>query len=381
MASLEDKIEILKNLLKEFEALPKVKQRRTYLDICDYSGRRFEEICSRILAFYFEPKNEHGFNTLFAEALLDAIKHEYIFIDNDIKVDTEVYADGKFLDIVLCNNDWVICIENKIDAGLYNELGEYKKYIEKNYAQPTKIFIVLYLKEIKSEGKEKIKQHQFKQLSYMELFSSIKSKVGFYYSGDNNKHLVFLNDFMQTLENLQIKGENIMSKELDEFFQKNTQDLDELFKVYQDFKKAKQNEYKKKLDDLIIKLNKKIDNGIDNGIWKQYNSGDFVYSRISMSKKDNNDIGVEAWYEEKDNDLFAYFRIAFIIWGKGKKNDLWAHYEKPLRNKYPNTEFESRGRDNHMFLHLKEKLNGQEEKEIIEKLNECRDFIMGLAPI
>lgn len=51
-------------LLVEFEKLPKQPQVKTYLGTCKYPGSRFEEVCSRLLAFFFDDKEQHGFGNL-----------------------------------------------------------------------------------------------------------------------------------------------------------------------------------------------------------------------------------------------------------------------------------------------------------------------------
>jgi hypothetical protein len=56
-------------LLIDFDTLPKTAKQPTYLELCKYPGRRFEEICSRLLCFYLAPNKEHQFKDLFLRSL------------------------------------------------------------------------------------------------------------------------------------------------------------------------------------------------------------------------------------------------------------------------------------------------------------------------
>ena len=47
-------------ILDKFKGLPKNYPEPTFLEITHYPKRRFEEICSRILSFYFNPAKEHN---------------------------------------------------------------------------------------------------------------------------------------------------------------------------------------------------------------------------------------------------------------------------------------------------------------------------------
>jgi len=159
-------------LLNEYKSLSKTKYEPTYLDICKYSGRRFEEICSRILQFYFLPNNEHGLKTLLIESLFESIGYDYEYIDDNIDVKIEVNAEGKRLDILIINNDWVIGIENKIWANVYNPLEQYSSMIEQINNNNFKIILTLH-KIINKEELAKIKKYGFYILLYTDYINNI----------------------------------------------------------------------------------------------------------------------------------------------------------------------------------------------------------------
>ena len=91
--------------------LPKTIKEPTYLEICKYPRRRFEEICSRLLCFYIAPKNEHGFNDLFLSSLLELLATEKISFKDEQKIrhklfDIELEAGQTIATFVYSIADW-----------------------------------------------------------------------------------------------------------------------------------------------------------------------------------------------------------------------------------------------------------------------------------
>ena len=136
------------NLLEEYKKIPQKKEETTFFEISKYPYRRFEEICSRILSFYFNPKKEHGFKDLFIKSLFELLNKEHIkYQDDQVIVITEENAEGKRIDLVVFTPDFIIGIENKITAHLYNPLDKYKKRLEE-YNKEETIKLVLSLNKI-----------------------------------------------------------------------------------------------------------------------------------------------------------------------------------------------------------------------------------------
>ena len=122
------------DILKKFSRFPIPEDESTFLDLCHYSGERFEEICSRILEFFFQPNNKHGFGDLWFKSLCQLIGCE---CDDafEMKTRTEEYTYGakeknKRIDIVLQTPSLIVAIENKIGADLYNNLDIYSEHIK-----------------------------------------------------------------------------------------------------------------------------------------------------------------------------------------------------------------------------------------------------------
>ena len=66
------------DLLYEFEALPPIST--SVFDIAGYP--RYENVCSNILAFYFDPNNEHGLGKLFYVCLMNLISANEVRLDS-----------------------------------------------------------------------------------------------------------------------------------------------------------------------------------------------------------------------------------------------------------------------------------------------------------
>lgn len=81
---------------------------------------------SNTLAWLLDPTGNHGLDTLALEALLALIGRDDAACD-DAAVDTEVVTGkGNRIDVLVRLPDLAIAIENKVLAGLYNDLADYR---------------------------------------------------------------------------------------------------------------------------------------------------------------------------------------------------------------------------------------------------------------
>ena len=104
--------------------------------ILQYPGSRFEEVCSRILQFYLNPFAGHGLHDLWLLALWRASgQGETLPFYNKVECVTEEYAGDKRIDIIVKSEEFIIAIENKTTADLYNPLDIYANHIRKNYPE------------------------------------------------------------------------------------------------------------------------------------------------------------------------------------------------------------------------------------------------------
>ena len=68
-----DDIKKYTSLLDEFQKVPIKKRNKTFMGVCQYPFSRFEEICSRVLAYYFNPEEDHGFRDLWLRAFVQSL--------------------------------------------------------------------------------------------------------------------------------------------------------------------------------------------------------------------------------------------------------------------------------------------------------------------
>ena len=94
---MEDFYQKYSKLLQEFDSLPKLNKShsnksQSIFNIAGYP--HYENVASNILAFYFNPDNEHGLGNLLLHSLLSLTNSEVMYLNN-VKVDREVYTKKK----------------------------------------------------------------------------------------------------------------------------------------------------------------------------------------------------------------------------------------------------------------------------------------------
>ena len=277
-------------LLRIFETLPKNIADRTYLEICKYPKRRFEEICSRLLCFYLAPRNEHGLGDLFLSSLLEILspQKKLSFKEETVKVISEENAEGKRLDMLIHSDGFVIGIENKITAGIYNPLEAYKNRINL-YGRNNVFKVVLSLRKITDKNELIIlSTNEFIRITYSELFETIKKNIGKYLNRANSKYLTFLTDFIQTLENMD--GQNIINEKLADFFYDNSNKIKELLDLYQTYdQRTRELQIQR-----IAELKDKIVELTNDPLWWTWEGWDLVHDKFNLALPK---IGIESYYE------------------------------------------------------------------------------------
>ena len=358
------KIERIEELLKEFNKLPKKSwDDPTFLEICSYPKRRFEEICSRILSFYFNPNKEHGLKDLFLNSIFEVIGNPDIKYQlEQIKVINEDNAEGKRIDLLIKSPDFVIGIENKITASLYNPLDIYKKRIEEHHS--TKSFkLVLSLNKItKRDELDLINRNDFIAITYTDLFEVVKRNIGEYISRSNQKYITHLFDFIQTIENM--KAANPIDQKISEFFFEKSKEIDELVRDYNNYKEHILNIQRQKITDINELISQRT-----NRKWWAWQGWDLGFSEFISSKPR---IGIESSFKETANNPLGVFRIFITTWNLRD----WQPYEKQLVEMFPD-KYLDKG-NGRVYLHV-EVLEGSDEELIVEKLKLYFDILDGLT--
>jgi hypothetical protein len=221
----------IKKLIDDFKSInvKNISTEPTFMDIAGFP--HYENVCSNILKFFFQSEETHGLKDLFIQALLKAIgeKTNHEIIVNEV-IREQVTNKGNRIDIVIITDEFVVGIENKIYAGVYNDLDDYSAYLNsmKNDRNLYRVILSIYSIPSNDSG--------FVNIRYSEFFSNIDKLIGDYWHDGNQKYLVYLKDFMQTIR--RIEGGTKLDNDLANFFNENLDDTQNLMKAINEMKKS-----------------------------------------------------------------------------------------------------------------------------------------------
>ena len=239
----------LEDFLKEiqiiYSKLP-VKE-KTFMEVSGYP--HYENVCSNILSFYLNPKEEHKLDDIVLKSLIETIKLKTNFIDVNTS-NFDVFREyttqkGNRIDIVLKNDEVVIGIENKIKASVYNDLEDYANTLNVLNKDSIKILLSLYNNEKVTENTE------FINIKYHELFNQLKVELDNVKYKDN-KWYIFLVEFINNIENFE--GELEMEEEIINWLNANQNEINELDKIREIATKS----IEKKQEELKVLLEEKL---------------------------------------------------------------------------------------------------------------------------
>lgn len=362
-----DTITKFKQILSEFDSLPKINNNPTFMDICQLGGDHFEKRCSQILKFYLDPNRQHNLKSLLLTSLLEVMQESHLhFSPSCTKVLTEeMTCDGKYIDLTVVSDSMVIAIENKIGASLYNPLDSYVSYINKNYYDKEhKLFVVLSVKRITdTEELRKMRENGYIYVNYSTLFAVIKRNLGFYALDADPAYMTFLLDFIRTIENRYFNR----NMELKKFFYDNRSEINRLLWHYDNFKNEIHQMRKEQIafyKSLIIART-----GAD---WWVYQGWD-----LGISFNDNKHrIGIESSFRDGtfENPL-GMFHIYITVWRKSH----FSTYEQELKAAYPESFIDYDACDgSRVFLHAAV-LSPDNTDAIIEALSNTYNNVKSIA--
>lgn len=192
----------------------------------EISGQaHYENVASNILAFYFDPKEEHGLKGLLVTAFLEMAGHKGVDVSEIISIEREYPAeDGKRIDLVIDGDVFVIGIENKIYHWEANDFENYGRVIDalgKDKLVTVKAVLGLHAPLWKPPL-----PGGFLRFSYPQLWSHVRSSLGIYLPSANPKWVTYLIDFMETTSRL--AGESQTNREFTDFFLKHNETIEQL---------------------------------------------------------------------------------------------------------------------------------------------------------
>jgi hypothetical protein len=358
----------MRELLFSFERLPKIVKQPTYLELCKYPGRRFEEICSRLLAFYLDPQKEHGFHDLFLCSLFEMLGINNIeYQENEITAELEVKAEGKRLDILVNGRTFAIGIENKIYANVYNPLEKYKIFLQK---QENRIIflLVLSLRKLNENEKIKLNESNFSSYTYKEYFDIIKRKLGNYINQGNLKYLTFIADFIETIENMH-EG-SFMNKDLEAFFIENSEKIDEMNKLYKAFQDERWQKLVDRLYELQAEIAEKTNEKTGDGGW-------WIFEEWLLGYNSPSGIHICVHFEETRENPLDKCHISIVIKNNDKKaQEFWSTVCGKTKSVYP--DFEVQHNNYETFLPIAV-IPADDDEAIIAKLQEVYEFLKNMT--
>lgn len=168
----------------------------TLMEISGYP--HYENVCSNILAFFFDPSKPHGLGTLFLDALAEVgcVKDLDLTRGASVTVETEVHTEShNRIDILIESDTHVILIENKIFHHIANPFEDYVKHLELYYKHLKPHLFLLTLKPTDDVGR-------FRNITYVQLVNEIRALLGNHVATADTRYLTFMLDFLNTLDHL-----------------------------------------------------------------------------------------------------------------------------------------------------------------------------------
>ena len=221
---MTETIDQFKALLAAFKELPRTPQRDpTILEILGYPYSKWENAYSNTLAFFLDPRSEHGFGPLFLESLLFLAKGRVEKQNTqEVEVSREVRtATDKRIDLVIETKTLIVGIENKIRRGLHNDLEDYGRYLEEsaNGRDVCKILLGLNLPD-------DAELSGFKLIKYQEYFDEVLRRIGPAIIGSTDRYLRFALEVIETVKHL--TEDSAMDSPMLDFFANNRKEVESL---------------------------------------------------------------------------------------------------------------------------------------------------------
>ncbi len=296
-----------KELCAEYDSIineaqtPAPSEDRTFFDISEYP--HYENVISNWYAFFFNRAAEHSLHDLFLQSLVEIIKEYKEFSMEDCRVAREFQTDkGKFIDLVLYEQaeedeklESAIIIENKISAGIYNDLNDYYNSVKTKSGR--KVGIVLSLHEIKNTLPK-----EFINITHERLLGVVRRNLGQYVASAKLKYIHYLQDFISNLE--QMTGPKKMHESIKYYFEK--------AEKIQDLLTLRSHAYQHINNDLYRVI--QADQGWE---WQRN------YPTYASFRKSEPDI----WFGLKHRTVFETKEFTLEMWLGGKTLQAWKEKE------------------------------------------------------
>lgn len=217
-------IKMFEKMLQDFKNLKPSTQktrRQTFMTVSGYP--HIENVASNVLSFLFNDTEEHGLGNLWIRSLLECIDYDEAKNVNNSWCNREVSTlKGNRIDLVIYSDTVVVTLENKLFSGVHNDLKDYSKTVKtSNKDNLIQIDVLLTLFDEHAIADK----NSFKNVTYFQLFEKVRSNLGEYLDSADNTWLLYMKDFMYTIEGLVEGDDTNMDKEFARFLHDNNDEI------------------------------------------------------------------------------------------------------------------------------------------------------------
>jgi hypothetical protein len=203
MTNIKETIDIVAGSLPD---LPQPLKKNIF-DIMGVQNK--ETINSKVLAYFLDPNEDHGFGTLFFDSFLQVamgkqdVKWDSIelgkfkvFREEITSQAEEDRQKGKRIDIIIKGENWCIIIENKLYHDLQNPLKAYWQHAKKNNSYVLGIVLSLHEKSVSECSDGDIR---FTNITHLEWIAQIQTNL---ILGDHNSDtdIFYLREYIKTIK-------------------------------------------------------------------------------------------------------------------------------------------------------------------------------------
>jgi len=234
-----DKILLIEKLITD-EDFDKLKDYFKDINIFKVTGiGKWEIKHSNILAWFFNPLGNHNLGALFFQKFMSQLfeKNLDYFNDREINIlqllindvdDIKVSREKYKIDILIVSrineNEFVICIENKIDADIGEEqLNDYYDVITNQYPKSKRIFLLLSPSGYKVSADKSENHEEWISASYEDIVKILSSILRL---DIEQKVKYIIGDYIKLLEERQIVDNINLDDILSSLFAKHKDAID-----------------------------------------------------------------------------------------------------------------------------------------------------------
>lgn len=244
-------------ILQEFQTLHMdvPQPRPTFIEISEFP--HYETVWSNILKFFLDPSGPHRMGNAVLTALVEG--HDpSVSYEIEREVDTK---GGGRLDLLISSATELIAIENKVFSEVKNPFREYARYLEENASGRTvrKLLLVLRRPPI-------LPTHGFEVVTYEGFLRRIGKELESRTPQADPHYLLFLRDFIETVERIDRGWVNMTPGQM-KFFAQKQEAIDDLLGTIVNVRK----EFKARCLLLVEALEIEHLDNIKAGVWNREN--------------------------------------------------------------------------------------------------------------